>query len=98
MILFLRKKSEDSIDELVPRMLFSEKSISFDQAKDIMEMKSKKPTDEEIQKTYSWILSTKKKMKAWIRDKIRQIQFEEAKRQDLEILDWNDIGKMFRKD
>ena len=65
-----KKSSDDDNPEKVPRMLFSLKSNSFQQAEEIMKIKSKSPSREEVQEYYHWIVSTKRKMKAWTRDKI----------------------------
>ena len=65
-----KKKTSNDDLKLVPRMLFSLKSNTFQQAEEIMKMKSKNPSFEEVQEFYHWIVSTKRKMKAWTRDKI----------------------------
>jgi len=64
-----KKKSNDDL-KLVPRMLFTLRSNTFQQAEEIMKMKSKNPSHKKVQEFYHWIVSTKRKMKAWTRDKI----------------------------
>ena len=47
-----KKKSSDDDLEKVPRMLFSLQSNSSKQAEEIMKMKSKSPSHEEVQEYY----------------------------------------------
>ena len=55
-------------------------------------------SEEEVRNEKEEILRIKAKVQEYGRDKIQQIQFEEAINQGLEVHQWDDIGKLFQQD
>ena len=92
----------DSDDEgdyrKIPYMFISTAKVTMEQAKDVLRLENLRPTKEDVLSHFEYMTFLKEKLSIWARDKVRQWQFEEARRQGLEVTDWGGIQKIFASD
>ena len=65
---------------------------------DLAKLESKRPTKQDAVRNYDYMIYVKEQVLVWARDKICQWQFEEARKQGMEISDWGGIQQNFAED
>ena len=82
----------------IPYMLITSSKVTMEQAMDLAKLESKRPTKQDAVHNYDYMKYVKEQVLVWARDKIRQWQFEEARKQGMEISDWGGIQQNFAED
>ena len=74
------------------------REIKLEEIKQILSTNQHSPTQAEVVAELKKRDTLKKDLKLWCRNRIRQIQFEEAIKQGLDVLTWEDIGDQWQSD
>ena len=81
----------------IPRYYIRVEEVSRDQIKQLIST-DHPPTEFEIETEYQDRKDLKKELREWSRNRIRQIQYEEAKKQGMDVRSWEEIGDCWQKD
>ena len=84
-------------DKVIPRYYIKTGKLTRQLLRQMIEV-DHVPLDEEVETEYQVREKLKKELKDWSRNRIRQIQYEEAINQGMNISSWEDIGHSWQHD
>ena len=86
-----------STKKYISRYYIRMRDLKIEEIKQILSVNNS-PSDNEVQAEFKTCVYLKKTLKHWVRNRIRQIQFEEAKKQGMDVQSWEDIGANWQTD